>query len=254
MKNKHTLQVKRQEKDKKTDFISIVLLSENYGYRMKSYGPMSLLKIENTSLIEKQINVIKSYFINYEIILCCGFETKKTVDFIKTKFANENIRIIENQIYSNSNSCESARLCLNNTMNHKVLLLHGDLILSTGMFKQLDFRKNSILVQDENRYKNFIVSAIQNEDKLNNLCLGGKNDFWTDCLYLHDNDSVNRLSSIINNPDYKNKFLFEALNDLVKTTNIKICKNKLKPVMKINNIKSLKDYIHNENSNSELRK
>ena len=253
MKNKHTLEVKRQIKDKKTDFISIIILSENYGYRMKSYGPMSLLQIENTSLIEKQIRVIKSYFINYEIILCCGFETKKTVDFIKNKFPNENIRIIENQVYSNSNSCESARLCLNNTMNHRVLLLHGDLVISTDMFSQLDFKQNSILVQDDNTYKNFIVSAIENNSNLNNFCLGGKNHFWTDCLYLNDNDSVSRLSSIINNPDYKNKFLFEALNDLVKTTKIKICKNKNKPVYKINNIKSLKDYINNENINPKLR-
>ena len=83
MKNKKFIvDAKRQDKKKRGDFVSIILLSENYGYRMKSYGPMSLLSIDKSSLIEKQINVIKSFFINYEIIVCCGFESKKTIDFL----------------------------------------------------------------------------------------------------------------------------------------------------------------------------
>jgi hypothetical protein len=252
MKNNHTLKVKRNSIERRNDFVSIIILSENYGYRMKSYGSMSLLKIADKSLIEKQLKVIKSFFINYEVILCCGFETKKTVDFVKDKFANENIRIVENQIYSNSNSCESARLCLNNLMNDKVLIIHGDLVLSAAMLSQIDYKNNSILVQDDNRHKNFIVSAIDHENQLNNFCIGGKNKFWTDCVYLNDGGSINKLSEIVNNPNYKNKFLFEALNELVRTTKIKTCVNELNPVLKINNIKSLKDYMQNEDFNTKL--
>lgn len=255
MKNKKfIIDAKREDKEKRGDFISVVLLSENYGYRMKSYGPMSLLKIEKSSLIEQQINIVKSFFINYEVIVCCGFEAKKTVDYLKSNFKNENVRIIENQIYSNSNSCESARLCLNNTMNHKVLILHGDLVLTHNMLEQMDFSKNCVMSQDDNKHKNYSVSIIEDSGDLKNMCVGGKSNFWADCLYLENEESISKFSSIINNIDYKNKFLFEAINELLKSTPIKVCKNKGRSIFKINNIKSLKEYIKNETVDTKLHK
>ena len=33
------------------DLVSVVLFSENHGYRMKSYGPISLIKIGGKTLI-----------------------------------------------------------------------------------------------------------------------------------------------------------------------------------------------------------
>ena len=44
------------------DFVSIILLSENCGYRMKSYGPIPLLKIGGKCLIDTQIEEIQSVF------------------------------------------------------------------------------------------------------------------------------------------------------------------------------------------------
>lgn len=248
--NKFIVDAKREDKKKRGDFVSVILLSENYGYRMKSYGPMSLLSIDKSSLIEQQINVIKSFFINYEIIVCCGFQAKKTIDFLKDNYKNDNLRIIENQIYSNSNSCESARLCINNTMNHKVLILYGDLVITKDMLSQIDFSSNCILTQDENKHNNYCISVIEHDKSLKNLCIGGKSNFWTDCLYLSDEESILKFASIINNIEYKNKFLFEAVNELIKSTKVKVCKNSGKSIFKVNNIKSLKDYISNENSNS----
>jgi hypothetical protein len=255
MKNKkYIVDARREDKKKRADFISIVLLSENYGYRMKSYGPMSLLKIDKSSLIEQQINVIKSFFINYEVIVCCGFEAKKTIDYLKSNFKNENVRIIENQVYSNSNSCESARLCLNNTMNHRVLILHGDLVITHSMLNQIDFNTDCILTQDDNKYKNYCISVIQNNKDLKNMCVGGKSNFWADCLYLENEESISRFSNILNNIEFKNKFLFEAINELLKTTPIQVCRNEGRSIFKINNIKSLKEYIQNENIDTKLYK
>ena len=88
-----------QSSGKKTDFVSIILFSENHGYRMKSYGPTPLIEIEGKSLIERQIDSIKATFSNFEIILCSGFETEKTVTFIQEKFGDINIRVVENQVH-----------------------------------------------------------------------------------------------------------------------------------------------------------
>ena len=40
--------------------------------------------------------------------------------------------------------------------------------------------------------------------------------------------------------EYKNRFLFEAINELSKSTEIKVHKHNEKPIMKINSIKILK--------------
>ena len=45
-------------------------------------------------------------------------------DVFQKKYRNINIRIVENQIFSNSNSSESTRIALNNISNDKILLCY----------------------------------------------------------------------------------------------------------------------------------
>ena len=64
MRNKNfiTGTQKNNQKIKIDDFFTIVILGENHGYRMKSYGPLPLIKINNNeALIERQINACLLY-------------------------------------------------------------------------------------------------------------------------------------------------------------------------------------------------
>lgn len=255
MKNKKCI-IKPKTNERKEfytpEFVTIILLSESHGYRMKSYGSIPLVKILDKTLIQKQIEVIKSFFSNYEIILCSGFDVKKTVEYVKENFPSENIRVVENQVHLNSNCCESTRLCLNNTTNHRVLICSGGILLTADMLSQINYKTDCVLVQDDNPMKNFEVSAMENDFNLQNLCLGEKINFWTECLYLSNDSSVKKMYDIISNPDFKNKFIFEAINDLSRTNRIKVVKNTLSPITKIDNIKTLKDISSNESINSRL--
>ena len=38
------------------DFVTFIILGENHGYRMKSYGPLSLIKVGEKTLLQKQID------------------------------------------------------------------------------------------------------------------------------------------------------------------------------------------------------
>jgi hypothetical protein len=239
----HIASVKQAGVDKQRfkEFITVIILSENHGYRMKSYGSMPLIKIKDKTLLEKQVEVIKSTFLNYEIILCAGFEVKKIKEFVKKNLSHENIRIIENQVHYNSNCCESARLCLNNTMNNKILFLSGGLFLNPEFLSSIDFNSSSIVVQNENPTKNFEISGIFNRERLASLCLGEKKDFWTESVFLRGDETVEKFYNIISNPDFKNKFLFEAINELNRVNQISVNKNIGAPVLKINNLKSLRE-------------
>ena len=225
---------------KKTDFVSVVLFSENHGYRMKSYGPVPLIKIDGKSLIETQINAIKSTFSNFEIILCSGFETERTVNFIKEKFNNINIRVVENQVHYNSNCCESARLCINNTMNNKILFCGGGVLLTPTCLNLIDLNTSMVVYQNQNDDSNFEVGVVHHENRLEGMSIGVKNQYWIELLYLSDQKTIQYLYSILSNPEYKNRFIFEAINELPNRHTILVKKNQNNPIIKVNSLRALK--------------
>ena len=63
--------------------VSFVLLAENHGYRMKSYGPISLVRIGEKTLIERQMEAIKASFVNYEVIYALDLRHLKYTILLK---------------------------------------------------------------------------------------------------------------------------------------------------------------------------
>ena len=224
----------------KTEFGSVILFSENHGYRMKSYGPIPLVKIKGRSLLERQVEAIKSTFHNFEIIVCSGFETERTVNFIKENFSDINIRVVENQVHYNSNCCESARLCINNTMNNKIVFCGGGVLLTPGHLDMIDLNKSMLIYQEQQNDANFEVGVVFNKNKLEGLSVGVKNQYWTELLYLSNKKQIKALYAILSNPEYKNRFIFEAVNELASKNEILVKNNYKKPIIKVNNIKTLK--------------
>tara|TARA_B100001939_G_scaffold108349_1_gene93683 strand:- start:1761 stop:2513 length:753 start_codon:yes stop_codon:yes gene_type:complete len=243
MKNKNNFIVSPRVKtgNDKDALITCILLAENCGYRMKSYGPLSMINIKGKSLLKRQIEAIKSCFFNYEIIISVGFESQKVSNYIRKNFPSENIRIVENQIYLNSNCCESIRLCLNNTMNNKVLVIPGNLYFNPHHLSCLDYQKNFIVSQSSNKDQSFELSIVQDERKyVQTICFGLKNNFWSEIFFLKNQTSVSNFYSIIDSIEYKNKFSFEALNDFSKKNKLEIQYNTKEDMIKIHNIKTLK--------------
>ena len=223
------------------DFVTIIILGENHGYRMKSYGPLPLIKIHNKTLIERQVESIKATFSNFEIILCVGFEATKTINFIKHKFPRVNIRTVENQVHFNSNCCESARLCINNTVNNRIIICGGGVLVLPSQLQMFNINQTSVIAQSQLDDSNFEIGVIQHNKKLEKLSLGIKHKYWTELMCISTSSMIDSFSTILSNPDYKNKFIFEAINDLSEKTNIKVQDNTSnKPIVKIDNIKTLK--------------
>lgn len=221
--------------------ITVVLLAENYGYRMKSYGPISLIELDGKTLLEHQVEAIRSVFVESEIILCSGFETNKVYHFVQSKFPDSyNIRIVENQVYYHSNCCEGLRLCMNNTMNNRILVCGGGVVLTKSFLKELNLRKPSILTQPGKKNDTFEVGVIPNDSRLENMSLAIKDRVWTELLYLTGEPLVKSFYNIISKPELKNKFLFEAINLWKGRRQLNISENDSDPIFKIDNIKTFK--------------
>ena len=161
----------RSQENDAGDLVSVVLLSEKVGYRMKSYGPTSLMKIGKHRIIDIQIQAIKSTFTNFEVVICCGFGCDKIARYVRENYPEHNIRIVENQIHHHSNSCESTRLCLNNICNSKVLICDGDLLLSS---------ENITTPVDTQSFSYMLYS--DGKEAEHNLEVGEKEYFWQDLM------------------------------------------------------------------------
>ena len=68
IKNKCITSPKANKKtaSQNAELVSIILLCDSPGYRMKSYGPTSLVTIANKKLIDIQIEAIKQSFTNFD--------------------------------------------------------------------------------------------------------------------------------------------------------------------------------------------
>ncbi len=104
----------------------------------------------------------------------------------------------------------------------------------------IDYRMSTILYQDEDDYKDFDIGVIHSGGELTALALGIKARVWTEIIYLSSRKSIKSLYNTVSNPDYKNRFMFEAINELVKNNRIVVKHNDHKSVIKINNIKTLR--------------
>jgi NDP-sugar pyrophosphorylase family protein len=231
----------RQLEGKRDEKITFIFLAENYGYRMKSYGPVPLINLGEKTLLEHQIQAIQSTFIDFEIIICCGFETQKVYHYIQQNFSPRvPIRIVENQIYYHSNCCEGLRLCMNNTRNDRIVVCGGGVLLTVPYLQSLNIKKSSILYQKSCKETTFDVGIIDNGERLETLSLAVKDKVWTDLLYLNGEVMIRSFYNTISKPELKTKFLFEAVNAWRGRRQLYLSENKDERIIKVDNIKTLK--------------
>lgn len=218
------------------DLISVILLCDLPGYRMKSYGPASLIKINNKYLIDLQIEAIKKTFKNYEIIICLGFDSDKIGKYIRKKYKHLNIRLVENQLYSHCNTCESIRLSLNNTFNEKIIIIDGNLLFNNKILSLLDINQTCVLTE---KYpsENLEIGINIIDNKAQYFSFGAYKT-WSEIIYICNNEIIELLRKFLSNQESKKKFSFEAINDIIKYQYSILCIENKTRIYKINNIKT----------------
>lgn len=239
MKKKRCITSAKAENDQEpsSDLISVVLLCDTPGYRMKSYGAIPLIPFKRKRLIDLQISTISNVFKNFEIIICVGYDADKVCRYVKSKYRNKNVRLVENQMFDHSNSCEGVRLCLNNINNDKVIILDGSLLLDQETLYSVN-TKHSYIMTEEGFYENLEIGVNIGEHGTIEHFGFGAHTAWSEVLFLHNDDVIESLRRIISNDNFKQKFLFEGLNELIKTKHkLSVISNKY-PVRKVNNIKT----------------
>ena len=205
VRNRYTTNIK----DTKDDNIVFIILSAGVGNRMRSYGPKCLFKTSEETILDKQISIIKSNFSQNEIILVVGFEANKVIKKIP-----DDIRVVENQLYQTTNSSESLRLAVNNSVSDKIFFIHGDLIFNKEIFDSLDFSRSFVLVDSKNQIEDNEVgiTIVNNKATFFSYGLDTK---WCQMAYIRGKE-FSILKSLYNKPGKDKLYTFEMLNMIIE--------------------------------------
>jgi len=196
-------------KDTKDDRITFIVLSAGVGNRMRSYGPKCLFKTSDETILDRQLSIINSNFANSETILVVGFESHKVI-----KKISENIRVVENQLYQTTNSSESLRLAINNSIGDRIFFIHGDLIFNKETLKNLDFSRSFIIVDSKNQIQDdeVGVTIVNNRATFFSYGLDTK---WCQMAYIRGKE-LSILKSLYNKTGKDKLYTFELLNMIIE--------------------------------------
>ena len=194
------------------DEISFIILAAGCGKKIKSYEPRSLLKTKSgQTIIQSQISNIVNNIKNVEIVVVIGCYANK---IIKRHKQDKNVRFVENQLYTSTNSSESLRLGLNNCLSQNVLFCHGDIIFNEQTL-QVSYSKSFIIVDSNGRIGKDEIGVTRVKDKASILSYG-LNLKWAQIAFFTGKE-LKLLNSIMNKFEErdKKKLSFEIINEII---------------------------------------
>lgn len=189
--------------------ITVIILAANIGYGMKSYGPKSLLSVtEKETLLEYQIGLIKTVFPKADILLVVGFSADRII-----RKCPPGIRIIENQLFENSNEVEQLRLALNCTLTDNILVIKDGIVFNVDTLRAISKDQSCIIYDSKNQIDcdNVGVTIVNNYATIFSFDIPTK---WCHIVYLTIKE-LKIVKTLCNNRDRSRMYLFEVLNMLL---------------------------------------
>tara|TARA_R110002012_G_scaffold319935_2_gene541854 strand:+ start:1558 stop:2259 length:702 start_codon:yes stop_codon:yes gene_type:complete len=199
---------KHKIKKSHEDEITVIIPAAGRGRRMKSYGPKPLINIGSCTILERQIDMVKSIFPNAKFIIIAGFEADKLISSTPKGFIN-----LENELYEQTNVCRSVSIALNAVDTERVLIIMGDLIFNDKALSTLDFHKSCISANiDENRARE--VGCIVSADNMLSNMMYDLDLKWNQIIYLQSKE-LDMFKRICKKRKNSKLFLFEIINKVI---------------------------------------
>lgn len=205
-----TVQIKRQGIKP-----TVVLLSAGVGTRIKTYEPRCLINYKSKTLIDHQIKTIENSFGGCDIVVVCGYDAHKVNKKVQQY---PNVRVVENELFSDTGSASSMRLATNNISNDKIVFIHGDIIFNNQTLNKGDYSRSFLIVDRKGMINQREVGVVVEKNNCAaNLSFGlEEQPRWGQVCYF-TGDELKKLRKIINvNSDFNKKQLsFELINEII---------------------------------------
>lgn len=230
---RNVIGTKRVFKNHSKNPMSVIIPAAGMGHRMKSYGPKALINLyEDTTIIERQIEIIWSVYPKCDIFIVIGFEADK----VRERLKNYPVRFIHNPIHAETNVLYSISLALQACISDEILICYGDLVFNEATIKGL--RGSSCAIVDKKgMMKKDEVGLILNEKKITNFSFG-LDLKWCHIAYLKEKE-LSLFKTISLSGSSSQWFGYEALNYILDNGGTMMCYSS--PGMKIFEVDSAKD-------------
>lgn len=192
----------------KINRFSVIIPAAGLGFRMKSYGPKSLLKLTpDIDIITHQLKIIQQTFFNPEIILVTGFLSNRVMN--KTPY---NIIKIVNSEYEKNNVVKSISLGLRAATSKNVLIIYGDLVFNPRALR-IPLNKSLILLDRGSMTSDEVGCSVDSNGYINVISydLSPK---WAQIVYLTGVE-LEMAKNFVHNGLFSNLFGFEILNKII---------------------------------------
>ena len=186
---------------------SIIIPTAGLATRMKSYGPKSLIKINNKTILQRQLDWVKKNFPTNETILVGGF----MADNLFNNTPDDLIKI-ENERYAETNVARSIGMALRTVSTNNIIIINGDLVFKNI---KISFPKTSCIVTCDRLMSDNEVGCNISDNRLSYLMYDLPKK-WAQIAYLTD-EVLEAFKSLVWNRDNEKKYTFELLNELVET-------------------------------------
>lgn len=206
MYNRFTAPIRRNTNADRNK-LSVIILGALPSYKMRSYGPKGLIKLSSgDTILDSQLNSITLIHNVCDVVLTVGFQADKIIRHCPT-----NVRIVENQLFEQTNILEELRLALNNVVTDRVLFVSGEMLFDAHIIEILTKSEMStILVDDGEVMTDDDVGVTIVDDRATILSHDIKPK-WAFLLYLV-NKELKLFKSICSDRDKNKLYMFEAIN------------------------------------------
>lgn len=190
--------------------INIVIISSLPDKSMKSIGNKALIDFHGATLIEHQINNIRTIYKKAKIIIVGGFEHKKLHDKIKAK---KNISYVYHEYNDYVNVGMAIKKALPILTNKPTIIMNIGFIFNPNIIESLNLDKDNVMINNNNKNFESKIGCIIDKKGRVEFIFYDLEKRLCEFIYLNT-DGVAMMKSI--QKDIRNNmYLFEILNKLI---------------------------------------
>lgn len=205
---------------------NFILLSAGEGRDMKYYGPKSTFKYNSKYVINYQIDTIRNYSPEANILTVIGFQSEKIVKL------DPKCKLIFNDNYR---SCQGSSIieAFKEIKSGNVWIIHGDMLFSKTSIRPPNRNNPTVFLDSRKLLNRTKIGVSYQNQKLLNLDFG-LNPKWSQIFFLPDN-YINLFRDCID----VNLQTYNIINKFNEEAQVYCYENKKSVVYEIDNIKEV---------------
>lgn len=186
--------------------LTAIILCAGKGRRTSSIGSKSMVKVNDTNLINHQIAVLREKFPNiFDIIVVLGFDSDRIFRVLPP-----GVRVVENENFETTNISRSVALGLKASRSENIFMIYGDILFDAGAFN--NFTQNSCVAIDTfGRIDESKIGVTVENNRVVNLAYGLENGLWAQLGFIRGKE-LDLLRKITYNRESDPLCGFEILN------------------------------------------